>query len=1077
MIAVGVDGVNNKIVFCDGTIDNPSIYRVLEIDAHEETTLSEKRNEIYAFERQGIQQKAGGIFKVHTRSDVRTQHVRQRNGTEAVGYNNQLGAGRGRGGKTARRVKEIRFGEDGQEISRSYETNVRRALGETVDTATTRTEATEAVQKEKAPTDGRTRYQRETEEINAQARERLGEVYTSLSEPNKRIIRKIIRTARANGMSDADAFMLARVSAHSGVDIVITDKVSADGEYRLSTKKIYINPKGTRSAARVLSHEMFHAVYDYFGSRKEFDRMIQSAMEGLGADRTSRISSAYRKHGASLEVIQEEFASHFIEHFANEDFMTELTARKPGIKDKIISFFTGAAKAYKSEERLSRAARKYLKLYRDMFAKMSESRSGTNAFEVAPVTSTIQEKMQVRGENGETSPAITNADVDTDTRFALIGRTEDGRGIYRTNYPENTPKDVKQKDIVDLVQNVWSKKPIKLNLIIDGKTVPIEARFNPELTERSDLSKIAFGNRKGTASEKRITMNLSSDLYQIAEESHHVGSKTESGKDNATHAGVTTWHYFLTDLVYVEADGTEIECYMNIDVKQNDSGHWFYSFAIEKGSRPADVLSVVTDKSATTSTISITENAEKSNPSGENSSETSSNERYALTDNGKKTPGVAGADVRYAIRYPSFSDADISRNMHAIADMDAVATIDASKLEKTGKSPMDTFNEYFNSLGNNIASETFGDIALPKSSAKSEIRHGITAEKIASIEAIPAVIEQGKVIFHKAKEGGVERIVVCAPIKIGEADYYMGVMLQRDARYQRLYLHNVVSVAIEREATSSSKDNLVTTGALENENHLSITSIIQKALNVKAEKQKTAIKPVETFSGKRYAIPETRDDSGDIYAKDILPFLQDMFATDSDEDKFDVAAILEYGPPRKPGTATLTVGEMKKFIANHTHNKVFSKKTALEVIGKMSGISDLSQKTRAELADALWQGFNDCTDAESRRIFAHDMAEFIVAKMITEAKTENPDVMEAQERLSYLSTYIGRISFHREYIDEIRHVVDREGLKKILGRWGYKGKNGTQRVPMDVFVCDISREMPGMSASRARTGVQLKHAL
>ena len=55
-------------------------------------------------------------------------------------------------------------------------------------------------------------------------------------------------------------------------------------------------------------------------------------------------------------------------------------------------------------------------------------------------------------------------------------------------------------------------------------------------------------------------MNLSSDIYQIAEESHHVGSKTESGKDNAAHVGVTTWHYFLTNLVYMETDGTEIEC-------------------------------------------------------------------------------------------------------------------------------------------------------------------------------------------------------------------------------------------------------------------------------------------------------------------------------------------------------------------------------------------------------------------------------------------------------------------------------------------------------------------------------------
>ena len=110
------------------------------------------------------------------------------------------------------------------------------------------------------------------------------------------------------------------------------------------------------------------------------------------------------------------------------------------------------------------------------------------------------------------------------------------------------------------------------------------------------------------------------------------------------------------------------------------------------------------------------------------------------------------------------------------------------------------------------------------------------ADFLQAVKEIPLINE----IFSEdvAKKVGVERIVVCAPIKIGEADYYMGVMLQRDARYQRLYLHNVVSVAIEREATSSSKDNLVTTGALEDGNHLSITSILQKAINVKAEKQK-----------------------------------------------------------------------------------------------------------------------------------------------------------------------------------------------------------------------------------------------
>lgn len=206
----------------------------------------------------------------------------------------------------------------------------------------------------------------------------------------------------------------------------------------------------------------------------------------------------------------------------------------------------------------------------------------------------------------------------------------------------------------------------------------------------------------------------------------------------------------------------------------------------------------------------------------------------------------------------------------------------------------------------------------------------------------------------------------------------------------------------------------------------------------------------------RYAL--TGDEDLDAIFGDI-----DMNA-DADGASFDIEAVLERGIPRKPGASTLTIGEMKKTIANNTHYQVFSKGKALEVIGRMFGTSDLTAKMRAELADALWQGFNDCTDVESRQTFARDMAEFIVATMVTEAKLENPDVMEAQERLSYLSTYIGKITFHPEYLSEIRHIADKAGLKKILGRWGYKGKKGAHRVPMDVFAVDIAREMPGMSA-------------
>ena len=151
-----------------------------------------------------------------------------------------------------------------------------------------------------------------------------------------------------------------------------------------------------------------------------------------------------------------------------------------------------------------------------------------------------------------------------------------------------------------LVQNVWSNKPIKLTIVENGRYVDITAKFNPVLEERSDLAKIAFGNRKGKGAEKRMTLDLASDLYQIAAESKFNYSKDATPKpNNPAHDGVTKYHYFLTNLVYKDNDGKYTNCHMNIDVKRNPDGDWFYSFAIEKGSVPQTLLAAGTDNSAT----------------------------------------------------------------------------------------------------------------------------------------------------------------------------------------------------------------------------------------------------------------------------------------------------------------------------------------------------------------------------------------------------------------------------------------------------------------------------------------------
>ena len=213
----------------------------------------------------------------------------------------------------------------------------------------------------------------------------------------------------------------------------------------------------------------------------------------------------------------------------------------------------------------------------------------------------------------------------------------------------------------------------------------------------------------------------------------------------------------------------------------------------------------------------------------------------------------------------------------------------------------------------------------------------------------------------------------------------------------------------------------------------------------------------------RHALPDEDLDA---------PFDDDADGSNSAQDAtFDAEAVVARGMPRTAGKSSLTVGELRKIIANNTKQKVYSKQDALSVVGRFAGISDLTQKTRTEIADAVWQILNESPDVEYRRDVAHDMAEFIVAKIIVDAKTENPDALEAQERLSYLRTGIGKLSFSEEDMSEIRHVRDKKGLKQVLGRWGYKGAHkvagasgvvSSKRTPMDVFVVDIAREMPAM---------------
>lgn len=118
MIAIGED-VNNKIAYMKGTIADPVITRVLEIDEYNETKLDEKRRETYALEGRGIQRKTGGIFHVNTSASFGGTEHQQRSSRQGERHNNRLNSQRSGSGETTYRF-EAKFDDDGNEISRKY---------------------------------------------------------------------------------------------------------------------------------------------------------------------------------------------------------------------------------------------------------------------------------------------------------------------------------------------------------------------------------------------------------------------------------------------------------------------------------------------------------------------------------------------------------------------------------------------------------------------------------------------------------------------------------------------------------------------------------------------------------------------------------------------------------------------------------------------------------------------------------------------------------------------------------------------------------------------------------------------
>ena len=185
------------------------------------------------------------------------------------------------------------------------------------------------------------------------------------------------------------------------------------------------------------------------------------------------------------------------------------------------------------------------------------------------------------------------------TKYSFQGIDEEtGRKIYRADFGEGLEKREKQKKLVQLIQDVWAKKPITLTLNDEGTERKITAKFDPDYDEAgkrpTDAGKMAYGNKMGSSKERRITLELSGDMHQIISDAAYLTSEKERGKQTPTHQDVKKWDYFATDIIVEKAEEGKAPYTVFVDVKEKETGNYVYTFYALNEKKSAKLRSLAT---------------------------------------------------------------------------------------------------------------------------------------------------------------------------------------------------------------------------------------------------------------------------------------------------------------------------------------------------------------------------------------------------------------------------------------------------------------------------------------------------
>ena len=204
------------------------------------------------------------------------------------------------------------------------------------------------------------------------------------------------------------------------------------------------------------------------------------------------------------------------------------------------------------------------------------------------------------------------------------------------------------------------------------------------------------------------------------------------------------------------------------------------------------------------------------------------------------------------------------------------------------------------------------------------------------------------------------------------------------------------------------------------------------------------------------AAPVTYDDNGN-----VIPLSQRF-----QKNNLDIRyALPEDGEKKKKYHKS--PGQVRASVANSIHKKAYSKADAREALKDLTGTSMLTKKTQEELADYLWQGFNACETEAERKKFAESFSMAVMEKLL-DLEADAPDAQMYEDRADQLHSGIGRLMLaNTPYEGDLRHILDKDGYRRFLARWGFKQNSGGKRpYAADQFVNDIAGEVPWMEHLR-----------